>query len=253
MKIKKDAVRGIIIGLAIILAVFSIYHIQKQSARNSIEARIRELAPRGGGPPQNNEDLRKAIGLYEQKIEQHVKDAAQTGVYWKILATRLHDKGLHTEALDALEHAIQYTPEDPILFYLAGLSAAVLAKSSLDFPGRGDASAQDRYYELAEQSYIRAISLDDRYNRPRYGLSILYVFEFGRPAEAVPHLLRVLEIAPSDTDAMFILARAYFMTEQYGSAIDMYDRIIAASKDAAKKKEAENNKEAVLQVMYGQG
>jgi tetratricopeptide (TPR) repeat protein len=252
MKNKKDLVRGIIIALAIILSIASIYHIQKQSARNSIEARIRELSPRGGGPPQNNEDLRKAISLYEEKIEQHVKDAAQTGVYWKILATRLHDKKLYTEALEALEHAIQYTPEDPVLFYLAGVSAAVLAKTP-DLSVRGDASAQGRNYEIAEQSYIRAISLDDRYARPRYALSILYVFEFGRPAEAIPHLLKVIEIAPSDVEAMFVLARAYFMTEQYGSAIDMYDRIIPAAKDAARKKEAENNKETVLKVMYGQG
>ncbi|MDR2094927.1 MAG: tetratricopeptide repeat protein [Treponema sp.] len=251
MKIKKEALTGIIIILAAVFGITAMYHLKRQSARNDIAARIAELMPRGGGPPSTIEDLKKAIALYEEKIELHVKDAAQTAVYWKILATRLQDRGLHNQALEALERAVYYAPEDAVLYYLSGLSAAKIAKNALDFSGNGDLTVQARHYALAEQSYLRAIALDERYLRPRYGLAILYVYELGRPAEAIPHLVKYLEISTVDTDAMFVLAAAYYMTEAYQDALDMYDRIIAATKDTTRKAKAEELKQAVLRAYYG--
>jgi len=50
---------------------------------------------------------------------------------------------------------------------------------------------------------------------------------------------------------MFILARAYYMTENYRAAIDLYDRIIYLTRDTAKKNEAERNKAAVQRSIYG--
>ncbi|MDR1902266.1 MAG: tetratricopeptide repeat protein [Treponema sp.] len=251
MKIKKESLTGIIIILAIVFGITAVYHIKRQSERNDLAARIAELMPRGGGPPSNIEDLRKAIALYEEKIEQHVRDAAQTAVYWKILATRFQDRGLYNQALEALERAVYYAPEDASLYYLSGLSAARIAKSALDFSGNGDVTVQSRHYALAEQAYLRAIALDDRYLRPRYGLAILYVYELARPAEAVPHLLKYLEISTIDTDAMFVLAAAYYMTEDYQGSLEMYDKIIVTTKDAVRKARAEELKEAVLRAYYG--
>jgi tetratricopeptide (TPR) repeat protein len=174
-------------------------------------------------------------------------------VYWKILATRLADRNMHKDALAALERAIDYNAEDPTLFYLTGLSAATVAASALDFPGASGApdAERDRYFALAESAYLRAISLDPAYARPRYGLGILYVFELDRPAEAVPHLSRYLELMSSDIDAMFALARAHYVTGDNGAAIELYDRILSRTKDQNVKAEAQKNKEIVMGRIYG--
>ena len=50
---------------------------------------------------------------------------------------------------------------------------------------------------------------------------------------------------------MVVLARAYYMTYDYEAAIDMYDRICALTKNKAKLAEAESNKKAVLDALYG--
>ncbi|MDR1107938.1 MAG: tetratricopeptide repeat protein [Spirochaetaceae bacterium] len=248
MKVKKEFFIGLLLVLITGSLIGGISAFRKVSARNSLISRIKELSPKDA-PPQTIEDLRTAIRLYEELIEQHVRDAAQTGVYWKLLAARLQDRGLHHEALDALERGIYYSPEDAYLHYLRGVSAGIVAKSSFDLAG-GNVSAQ-QYYDLSEKSYLRAIELDNGYGRPRYGIAILYVFELNRPQEAIPHLLRYLEISRNDVDALFVLARAYYMIEDYQDALDIYDRILDVSRDAAKRVEAENNRQAILDSYYG--
>ncbi|MHC6204221.1 tetratricopeptide repeat protein [Breznakiellaceae bacterium SP9] len=250
MKIKKEYRTGIIILAVLVVGIAAIYTYKKASTRNDLASRIEALMPRGG-VPLDNDDLRKAIGLYEEKIEAHVKDADRTATYWQILATRLTDKGMYTLALEALEQALYYRPEDALLYYLTGMSAAVVAKSSLDIAGKDAGRERDRLFQLSEKSYLRAISLDERYMRPRYGLAILYVFEFNRPAEAIVHLEKILEISKSDPDAMAVLARAYYMTEQYDKALELYDRIISTTKDAQRKRDAENTKALLLKELYG--
>ncbi|MDR2101044.1 MAG: tetratricopeptide repeat protein [Treponema sp.] len=249
MKINKGLVTGIAVLGIILAALGGVVVYQRNKDRNTLAARIAEIG--NGGPPETIEGLRSAITVYEARIEQHVKDAAQAGVYWKILATRLQDRGLHNEALDALERTIYYNPEDSAAFYLTGVSAAIVAKSSLNFTGAGENTARDTYFALAESAYLRAIELDERYSRPRYGLSVLYLFELNRPEEAVPHLLRYLEIQTRDVDAMFLLARAYYMTGRYEESLSLYDRIIPLTRDEAKRTEAEKNKETVLGILYG--
>jgi tetratricopeptide (TPR) repeat protein len=109
---------------------------------------------------------------------------------------------------------------------------------------------RENYYALAEEGYLRAISLDERYVAPLYGLGVLYVFELDRPREAIPYLLRSLEISPG-ADAMFVLARAYYMIGSYQEAVSMYERIIDFTKDPEKREEAQLNRQLALDRLYG--
>jgi len=246
---KRDVVFGIFALLIIGVVLYGVINYLQNKTRTDLEKRIAQLSPRGG-PPETIEGLRQAIALYEAQIERNVKEAAQTGAYWKILAIRLADRGMHRDALDAFERAVQFTPEDPTLFFLIGDSASVVAASTLGFSGN-PGTEKEHFTRLAETAYLRSIQLDPAYPRPRLGLGILYTFDLNRAAEAVPHLERYVELAPSDVKGMFVLARAYFMTENYDRAVGLYDRIIARTKDPKVKAEAQNNKDTIRNVMYG--
>jgi tetratricopeptide (TPR) repeat protein len=241
---KKGTVKSVIILIILVAGIIGVIVYKKIAARNSLASQIAALSPRGA-PPQTIEDLRKAIALYEKKIEAHVKDAAQTGVYWKILGSRLVDKKLYGEALEALEEAARYYPEDETIHYLTGISAGSLAKSEYFSPGE-----QEEHFRIAEKAYLRAIGIDGRYGKALYGLAVLYVFELGRPAEAVPYLERFLEINTKDTDAMFVLAAADYMTENYQGAADLYDRILGITRDENVKTQAEQSKQQVMDEWY---
>jgi len=245
MKFKQ---RGRIVGLLVLILIAGIilgfYQFEKQRDRYNLARRIAELSPRGGVPT-TIEGLRSAIAIYEGAIADHVRDAAQTGAYWKILAVRLADRGMHQDALDALERTIRFNGEDPTIFYLTGVSAAIVAKNSFT---QGDI---DRYFAMAERAYLRALELDNTYAKPCYGLGILYTFELERPAEAIPQLEKYLDLMSRDVDGMFALARAYYMTENYVKAVDLYDRIMVTTKDETKKNEARNNRDYIQDTTMG--
>jgi tetratricopeptide (TPR) repeat protein len=243
MKKLKEIILGILVVLVIGTLVILVYRHEQGKTSRDLAKRIAELSPRGG-PPETIEGLRKAIALYEAQIERNVREGVQTGAYWKILATRLADKGMHRDALEAFEQALRFNAEDPTLYYLTGVSAGLVAKSDVGFSAGGEAE-REHFFNLCEKSYLRAVELDPDYPRPRYGLGVLYTFELNRPEDAIPHLTRYLQIAANDTRTMFVLAAAYYLSENYDEAVEQYDRIIAISKDPKVKAEALNNKEEI--------
>jgi len=228
--------------------IYFIY--QSTSTRNSKELvkRMAELSPRGG-PPETIEGLRKAIALYEDQIERNVREGAQTGVYWKILATRLSDRKMHNDALDALERAIHFNTEDPLLYYLTGVSAGSVAKSIVGFSVNSDRD-RDHYFSLAEKSYLRALELDITYTRAMYGLAVLYAFELNRPHDAIVQIERYMQILPSDIPAMFVLARAYFMSGELRKASEIYERIAERTRAKDVREEALNLRDRIQGMLY---
>jgi len=243
----KDAIIGLFVIVSFGALIVMVYHFEMEKGHRDLAKRIVGLSSRGG-TPETIDDLKKAIALYENQIELNVKTGAQTGVYWKILAIRLADKGMHKDALEAFERALYYKADDPTIFYLTGESAAVAAASTLNFNANSVAE-RERYLNLAESAYLRAIELDPTYAKPKLGLGILYTFDMDRPADAVPHLDRYLQINSSDVRGMFVLARAYFMTGENNRAIELYERIIRRTKDPKVKAEAQNNIETIRNLM----
>jgi tetratricopeptide (TPR) repeat protein len=243
MKVRKDIIIGLIVLFVIAGAIIGGTVWQKNRARTTFAERIAELEK--GGTPQGIKDLKEAITLYEKEIEQHVKDAAQTGIYWKILAMRLHDRALYSEALDAYERAIYYMPEDYSLHFMRGLCAAIIAKSRYDNP-----TEQTHYFALAEHAYLRSIEIDPDYSRPRYSIAVLYVYELGLPEEAIPHLTHYLELSPSNVDAILLLAAAQYMSGNDNEALALCDRALTLTKDRNKIAETEQFKNRILNVRY---
>jgi tetratricopeptide (TPR) repeat protein len=245
----KEVMISLLAILIIAGAGVGMYKYLKNKPHNDLAKRMAELSPRGG-PPETIEGLRAAIALYEAQIELNIKEGAQTGAYWKILAIRLADRKLYRDALDAIERAIYFNAEDPALFYLTGDYASVVAASAVGFSGNAT-TERTQYQNLAESAYLRAIQIDPVYTKPRLGLGILYVFDLNRPLDAIPHLQKYMELSPSDVKGMFVLARAYYMTSAFDDAVELYDRIIARTKDPKIKAEAQNNKEIIRKLIYG--
>jgi len=243
----KDAVVGLLVAVIFGALVVLVYHYEMEKGYRDLAKRIVGISSKGKSP-ETIDDLKKAIALYEKQIELNVKMGVQTGTYWKILAIRLADSKQHKEAVDAFERALYYNGDDPTLFYLTGESASVAAASTLNF-NNNSAAERERYLDLAESAYLRSIDLDPTYAKPKLGLGILYTFDMDRPADALPHLERFMQIAPNDISGMFVSARAYYMTENFDRAIELYNRIIAKTKDPKVKAEAQNNIDTIRNMM----
>lgn len=206
----------------------------------------------GVGSPTTIEELKTAIEKYDARIADLQLSQSQVGIWYKILGTRYLDNKMYGEALKAFQSALQYYPDNQNLYYYVGICAGYMSHTALDYNATGNMEQKYNYLKLAETAYLRAIEIEPRYSRALYALSVLYVYELDEPAKAIPYLEKVLDIEKKHTDAMFILARAYYSTYEFDKAVEMYDKIISVTTSDKKKADAEANKKIVLDASYGQ-
>lgn len=200
--------------------------------------------------PSTEAELKEAIAKYQDRVNDIQLAQAQTGIWYKMLAVRYLDAKMYGEALKNFQSAIQFYPANQNLYYYVGLCAGYMAKASLDYNASGSTSEKWDYYKLAESAYLQAIEYEPKYARALYGLGVLYVFEMDECAKAVPYLERLLAIDTKNTDAMFVLARAYYVEADYDKAVALYDKIASLTKDSQKKQDALANKKIVLDASY---
>ncbi|MCR5699033.1 MAG: tetratricopeptide repeat protein [Treponemataceae bacterium] len=230
-----------------LLAVILIFSSCKMS--NKQLHRLQEMET-GVSSPTTVEELEDAIQKYSQRVEDVTSANAQIGVWYKMIASRYLDRKMYGEALKNYQKAIEFYPTNQNLYYWVGVCAGFMAQSSLDYEGTGYNSQKMNYYRLAESAYKQAIKIDGRFTRPMYGISVLYILELDESEKAIPYLEKLLTIDTKNTDAMLLLARAYYTQYDFERAVEIYDDIIKVTKSEIRKAEAANLKAQVLETMY---
>ena len=202
----------------------------------------------GVSNPITKEELEEAIKKYEARAMDLVLTEAQTGMWYKILGTRYLDEAMYRKAYEAFRKALLAYPNNANLYYYIAICAGYIANSELDFEATGAVQVAERenYLKLSESAYLQALEIDPKYYRAMYGIGVLYVFELDQPDDAIPYLERFLDTQKRDTDAMFVLARAYYQTYQFDKAAVLYDRIISINPNPEKTSEAKANRKVVL-------
>lgn len=205
--------------------------------------RMEEAGEYGGSEPSEEriEELEGQIAEYRDIVEEKVEAAGQLGTYHKMLGVAYMDQRMYGLALEQFEEAIRIQPENPILFYYAGVSAARMAKSTLDDQDQAE------LYGDAEEYYLRSVELDPGYHRANYALGVLYVFELDRPVEARPYLERIIEDQSQNTRARMVLARSYAVTGEVERAAEIYDEVVEMATDEDVRDSALRNRDALLQ------
>lgn len=211
-----------------------------------------QMMEEGVTNPTTIEELQDAISKYQERVADIQLANSQIGIWYKILGTRYLDAKMYGEALKAFQSALQYYPNNQNLYYYVGVCAGYMSHAALDFTGSGKSEIKYNYLKLAEEAYLRAIAIEDKYVRALYGLGVLYVFEMDEPVKAKPYLEKLLAIDTKNVDAMFVLARAYYSDYEFDKATAMYDKIIETTKSPESKASAEENKKLVLDAAYGQ-
>ena len=200
--------------------------------------------------PTTIEELKDAIKKYQERVADIQMAQSQVGIWYKILGTRYLDNKMYGEALKCFEEALKYYPDNQNLYYYVGVCAGYMSHAALDYNASGTNEVKYNYLKLAEEAYLRAIAIEDRYVRALYGLGVLYVFELDEPDKAIPHLEKALSIDTKNLDTMFVLARAYYSNYDFDKAVELYDRIIETTKSDDTKKTAEENKKIALDAAY---
>ncbi len=107
--------------------------------KENLLKRMFDLESRGkvGASPQRIEELREAIEESYERVEKVIAESERLASFWRLLAFRYAEKGMFGEALSAVQRALMYNPNDPGIYYILGVSAGNLAKTSIIDPGQG--------------------------------------------------------------------------------------------------------------------
>ena len=197
----------------------------------------------GVSNPTTEADLKDAIKKYSRRIDDIMVASERVGIWYRMLGTRYLDKKMYKNALECFQKAIEFYPENQNLYYKVGVCAAFMAKNSLEFEEDG---LEEKYYRMAVKAYKRAIELDQNYSKAIYALSVLYVFELGTPAEAIPLLEKAIDGKMKPLEELFLLGRAYFMVGENEKAIATFQRIVDISGNEAQRKQAKENIDIIL-------
>ena len=185
-------------------------------------------------------ELQRSIDRFREEVEERVQATGNMGHYYRLLASEYMDRRMYGPAIDALEEAIRIEADNEILYYLMGVAAGRQAKAVFD------EEEKQELFERSEQAYRRAITLDPGYVDALYGLSVLYVFEMGRPRDAEPHLERIISEERRNVDARFLLARVYAETGRTNQAAEMYGEIVEITSDEEERRRALENQRNLL-------
>jgi len=170
----------------------------------------------------------------------------EEGIYHEALAVGFIDRGVYREALVHLERATAIFPDNEILYYYSGLCSAKMGKAHVE---PAESAERSDWYERAEADYRQALELEPEYADALYALSILLVYETGRPSEAITLLERLAAVETRNTDALFLLARAYYETGRYERAVSQYELIEELTTIREKTERARSNRERIMEEM----
>ena len=237
------------IKAVILAAAVSIMFVSCGGVSNKTIIRHQKMEE-GVDNPTSIEELKDAIKKYQERVADVQLAQSQIGIWYKILGTRYLDNKMYGEALKTFQEALTYYPDNQNLYYYVGVCAGYMSHAALDYNASGTNEVKYNYLKLAEEAYLQAIAIEDRYVRALYGLGVLYVFELDEPEKAIPHLEKALSIDTKNLDTMFVLARAYYSSYEFDKAVAMYDKIIETTKSEDTKKTAEENKKIVLDASY---
>jgi len=195
------------------------------------------------------EDLKQAIARIKKEQQAAVEPAGKSEAFRDMLIVKYVKEENYYLALQNLRRAIEITPENPILFNLAGSCAARMAKAMV---AADQQSLRQGFYNDSYAYYTRAIELDPGYVDALKGLSVLLIFELDRASEAETYLKRILEKEKKNTEAMALLGRVYFSQERWEDALAQYEQIEALTKNDVMKAEAKKNIQTIKDIVNAQ-
>lgn len=202
----------------------------------------------GVSNPTTIPELEEAISKYERRVEDIMLAQNRIAIWYKMLGTRYMDSKMYLKALQSFTKALEYYPDNHNLYYRVGVCASTLAKNFLGFSSEESSEEvmdATYYNNIAVSAYLKALEIQPNYNSAAYALSVLYVYELNESVKAIPILQDLLQRDSKNYDAMFVLAAAYYLVEDYEEAIKTYRYIVENAKDKNIVDSAKNN---ILQI-----
>ena len=189
-------------------------------------------------------ELKEDIRINKEILESKIEAARGLGSSYKMLGKLYLENEMYLLALDQFREAAKIYPENPILYYYAGLCSARYGKASVEDTEKYE------YISNAEKYYKKAVEMDEKYSKAVIALSVLYLYELDKPEEAAVILNTLIQYESRNFEAMFLLANSYIQAGRTDEAVSLYEKIEKTADSKTYKRQAEKNRKELEENIY---
>ena len=189
-------------------------------------------------------ELKADIKANKEILEEKIEAARGLGSTYKMLGKLYLENEMYLLALEQFREASMIYPENPILYYYAGLCSARYGKASVEDTEKFE------YISSAEKYYKKAVEIDEKYSKAVIALSVLYLYELDKPDEAAVILNNLIQYESRNFEAMFLLANSYIQAGRVDEAVSVYETIEKSADSKTYKNQAEINRKKLEENVY---
>ncbi|AHE62632.1 hypothetical protein [Borrelia parkeri] len=180
--------------------------------------RIREIEIAGGGSLEKIEVYKEFVDKEEQNILKIINSIDKKARFFSLIGLELIRLGQYGPAIEYFNKNLEYGPDNHLSHFYIGVSSYNLAK------GIETREKVREYFILAEDSFLKSISIKDDFKEAIFALSTMYVYDLDKQLEAKGYLSR-LESMGEDYFEFFMLRGAnYYSLGDFDNALLFYKK-----------------------------
>ncbi|AHH10466.1 hypothetical protein bcCo53_000297 [Borrelia coriaceae] len=180
--------------------------------------RIREIEIAGGGSLEKIEVYKEFIDKEEKNILKIINSIDKKARFFSLIGLELIKLSQYGPAIEYFNKNLEYGPDNYLSHFYIGVSAYNLAK------GMQSREKIKEYFILAENSFLKSISIKDDFKESIFALSNMYVYDLDKQLEAKGYLSKLESMGENYFEFFMLRGANYYSLGDFDNALLFYKK-----------------------------
>ncbi|ACH93253.1 putative cytosolic protein [Borrelia duttonii CR2A] len=186
--------------------------------KSNLGLRIREVELSGGGSLEKVEVYKEFIDREEKNVLKIINSIDKKARFFILIGLELIKLGQYLPAIEYLNKNLEYGPDNHLSHFYIGVSSYNLAK------GMQTQDKIEEYFTLAENSFLKSISLKDDFKEAIFALSTMYVYDLDKQLEAKGYLSKLEFMGENYFEFLMLRGANYYSLGDFNNALLFYNK-----------------------------
>ncbi|QMU99095.1 hypothetical protein F0310_01470 [Borrelia sp. A-FGy1] len=180
--------------------------------------RIREIEVAGGGPLEKIEVYKEFINREEKNVLRILNSIDKKSRFFSLIGLELIKLGQYGPAIEFFNKNLEYNPNNHLSHFYIGVSSYNLTK---------EIKNKEKVYEylnLAEDSFLKSISIKYDFKEAIFALSNMYVYDFDKQVEAKGYLNKLEAMGENYFEFFMLRGANYYSLGDFSNALLYYEK-----------------------------
>ncbi|BCR21736.1 hypothetical protein [Borrelia sp. HM] len=186
--------------------------------RANLGLRLREIEVAGGSSLEKIEIYREFIEKEEQNILRIINSVDKKARFFSLIGLEFIKLGQYGAAIEYFNKNLEQGPDNHLSHFYIGISSYNLAK------GIKTKEKIEEYFILAENSFLKSISIKNDFKESIFSLSNMYVYDLDKQLEAKGYLNRLESMGENSFEFFMLRGANYYSLGDFTNALLFYKK-----------------------------